>query len=121
LRRRALGLVLIGAGWCGLAAGMVRQEPAATPVMDGATLFQARGCAQCHTIRGAGGHKGPDLSGVGRKLKAGPIEAQITNGGGAMPAFGDALSHDEIKALVKYLHKQRIKAKIGFAGSADKP
>lgn len=83
--------------------------PAAAPITDGPTLFHDRGCAQCHEIRGAGGHKGPDLSGVGRRLKKDAIQSQIVKGGDAMPAFGEALPGDEIAALVKYLHHCRDK------------
>jgi ubiquinol-cytochrome c reductase cytochrome b subunit len=83
----------------------------APPLTDGPTIFHERGCAQCHTIRGVGGTKGPDLSGVGRRLKKDKIEDQIVHGGGAMPAFGDALPPEEVKVLVKYLSKQRVKTK----------
>jgi ubiquinol-cytochrome c reductase cytochrome b subunit len=77
------------------------------PITDGPLLFRERGCAQCHTIRGLGGHKGPDLSGVGRRLKNPAIERQIVQGGDTMPAFGDALQPVEVTALVKYLRHCR--------------
>jgi ubiquinol-cytochrome c reductase cytochrome b subunit len=79
-------------------------------IVDGATLFHERGCDQCHQIRGVGGHKGPDLSGVGRSLHKPAIERQIVAGGDAMPAFGEVLPPAEIQALVKYL--ARCKEKI---------
>jgi mono/diheme cytochrome c family protein len=43
-------------------------------------------------------------------LKTSAIKHQILAGGGAMPAFGQALPPVEIKALTAYLHKQRAKA-----------
>jgi mono/diheme cytochrome c family protein len=103
--------MLLGTGWCAFAAAVGTQEPtpnaAVAPIPDGATLFKERGCAQCHTIRGVGGHKGPDLSGVGRRLNKDGIEKQIVHGGGEMPAFGEALPQEEIAALVAYLHERR--------------
>ncbi len=80
------------------------------PKLDGPGLFRERGCAQCHEIGGVGGHKGPDLSGVGRRLKQPAIRQQIVVGGDAMPAFGEALTQDEVTLLVKYLH--HCKAKV---------
>jgi mono/diheme cytochrome c family protein len=107
--------MLFGAGLlCVCAAAAVTQqtsEPAPAPslITDGPTLFRESGCAHCHTIRGVGGNKGPDLSGAGRRLKKDAIERQIVSGGGAMPEFGDVLPADEIKVLVKYLHKCKDK------------
>jgi mono/diheme cytochrome c family protein len=114
LRSRKLGwvfLIVWALGCCAYAATIGLQDPSPvttpSPITDGATLFEVRGCAQCHTIHRVGGHKGPNLSGVGRRLKSREIETQIVAGGATMPAFGDALPHAEIVALVKYLHKQR--------------
>ncbi len=75
--------------------------------LDGPGLFRERGCAQCHAIGGLGEHKGPDLSGVGRRLKKDGIERQIVQGGGAMPAFGEVLSAAETATLVRYLQHCR--------------
>ncbi len=85
--------------------------PPAPPITDGPTLFRERGCAQCHEIRGVGGHKGPDLSGVGRRMKKDVIQKQIEQGGDAMPAFGGVIEESEIASLVKYLEKCRDKTK----------
>ena len=75
----------------------------------GATEFHKKGCVQCHAIGGIGGHKGPDLSGVGRRKKKDALREQILNGGGAMPAFREALAGDEVAALVTYLQHCRTK------------
>jgi mono/diheme cytochrome c family protein len=106
------GLVLLSAG--ALAAHTQQSVPetpaaAATPITYGPTAFRESGCSQCHQIRGVGGHKGPDLSGVGRRLKKDAIQKQIVQGGAAMPAFGDALPSEQIAALVKYLNHCRAK------------
>ena len=75
----------------------------------GATVFVDNGCQHCHTIRGQGGEKGPDLSGVGRKLNKTQIRTQITQGGRQMPSFGDILKASEVDDLVAYLHSCRDK------------
>lgn len=106
----------------GSTSGQQAEAPAApaqaAPVTDGPTLFRERGCEHCHEIRGVGGHKGPDLSGVGRRLKDAAIERQIVSGGDAMPAFGEALPAEEIAALVKYLDRCRDKQKRVSKGVA---
>ena len=71
--------------------------------IDPAAVFADR-CAGCHGPDGGGG-RGPQLS-DGRVAAAFPdIEDQIvvvTEGRGGMPAFGDRLTPDEIRAVVAY-------------------
>jgi mono/diheme cytochrome c family protein len=74
---------------------------------SGPTLFHEKGCEHCHGVDGRGGELGPDLSTVGKRLNKQKLELQIRNGGFAMPAFGDVLQPDEIKALVDFLHTKR--------------
>jgi mono/diheme cytochrome c family protein len=81
------------------------------PRVRGAQAFTSNGCPQCHTIRHYGGMKGPDLSGVGRRLNEEQIRTQIQNGGKQMPSFGDALQASETDDLVAYLHSLRDKSK----------
>ena len=75
----------------------------------GAAVFEVSGCQHCHTIHHDGGHKGPDLSGVGRRRSKAAIRRQIVYGGKGMPAFGDVLGRDEIDDLIAYLHSCREK------------
>lgn len=96
-------------------------QPPAPRIADGGTVFKVRGCPQCHMIAGLGGHKGPDLSGVGRRMKKDAIENQIVKGGDVMPAYGEALPHEEIAALVEYLHKQRARTPRGYPPPALPP
>lgn len=77
----------------------------------GAQLFSASGCRHCHTIHNVGGHKGPDLSGIGRMLTETQIRTQIIHGGNEMPPFTDVLEPDEITDLVAYLRSCRQKSK----------
>ena len=77
----------------------------------GAFVFSDNGCKQCHTIRHSGGTKGPDLSGVGRRLSEGQIRAQVIEGSKQMPPFGEVLKQSELDDLVAYLHSCRDKTK----------
>ena len=77
----------------------------------GAEVFAASGCRHCHTIHNEGGHKGPDLSGVGRVLSKAKIRAQILQGGNQMPPFTDDLEPAEVNVLVAYLRSCREKPK----------
>jgi len=81
------------------------------PRIRGAHAFTENGCQQCHTIRSNGGKKGPDLSGVGRRLNETQIRTQIMNGGKQMPPFADILQLTETDDLVAYLHSLRDKEK----------
>jgi ubiquinol-cytochrome c reductase cytochrome b subunit len=77
----------------------------------GASVFAGSGCTHCHSIRKEGGHKGPDLSGVGRRLTKVQMRRQITEGSRLMPPFGDTLQETEIADLISYLRSCRDKAK----------
>jgi mono/diheme cytochrome c family protein len=75
----------------------------------GAAVFTANGCAHCHRMGNTGGKKGPDLSGVGRKLSRTQIHDQILKGGNEMPSFADDLDRNEVDDLVVYLRSCREK------------
>ena len=77
----------------------------------GATVFAENGCAHCHVIAGAGGHKGPDLSGVGRRLKVPQMRQQIVDGSKQMPPFGEQLPQADLRDLLAYLRSCRDKHK----------
>lgn len=77
----------------------------------GAALFAESGCQHCHSIRNVGGHKGPDLSGVGRRKSEAAIREQIIHGSKVMPEFGDVLKPEEINDLIAYLRSCRDKPK----------
>jgi mono/diheme cytochrome c family protein len=81
------------------------------PRVRGEHVFADSGCQQCHTIRHNGGKKGPDLSGVGRRLNETQIRTQILNGGKQMPSFADVLQSTEANDLVAYLYSLRDKEK----------
>jgi mono/diheme cytochrome c family protein len=75
----------------------------------GAKLFHERGCEFCHGVDGIGTERAPDLSGVGRKLHPDQIQKQIHDGDSRMPAFGEALTSDEIQQLVAFLSAKKKK------------
>ena len=68
-------------------------------------LFQEKGCSYCHMMSGVGGVKGPALDGVGKRKTKEAIEDQIRNGSMIMPAFGEALTPQEIDAIAEFLHR----------------
>ena len=74
-----------------------------TQSTPGARIFVAN-CASCHGADGAGG-TGPQLAG-GAAVKRFPTVAGqirfVTDGSGAMPAFGGQLSPAEIREVVEY-------------------
>jgi len=76
---------------------------------QGAELFVSSGCQHCHTIGGVGGHRGPNLSNIGRTKSKTEIRSQIIGGSKIMPSFRDSLDPAEIADLVAYLHSCRHK------------
>jgi mono/diheme cytochrome c family protein len=75
----------------------------------GAQVFTNTGCQQCHSIRNVGGHRAPDLSGVGRRMSKAALQKQIVFGDKVMPAFGEDLEPNDLKDLVAYLKSCRRK------------
>ena len=48
---------------------------ASTPLqLQGAVVLQNKQCRNCHALEGSGGRRGPDLSGVGTRLTARPVD-----------------------------------------------
>ena len=68
----------------------------------GKTVFSAN-CSGCHGANGTGGNGGPDLS---EQTDAATVIAQVTNGGGGMPAFGDQLSKQQISDVAAYVSQE---------------
>ena len=76
----------------------------ATPVVrQGAAVFQAKQCRNCHSIGGSGGERGPTLDNVATRLTIDQMRFKVVTGGGNMPAYGKNLSPHEIEALVGFL------------------
>ena len=77
------------------------------PVFEGARVFQAKGCLNCHLISGDGGRRGPDLTYVGDKLSESDIVIRIVNGGVNMPAFGNSIKPEELAQLTAFLQSRK--------------
>ena len=76
----------------------------ATPlVRQGAAVFQAKQCRNCHAIGGHGGDRGPALDAIASRMTEDQMIRQVLQGGGNMPAYGKNLSPTETTALVSFL------------------
>ena len=77
----------------------------------------ARKCETCHGSDGAGTPVGKSLkvadlrSLLVQKKSDADLEHVISEGKNSMPPFGNALSSDEVKALVSYVHTLKTKKK----------
>ena len=82
------------------------EEPGSTVEGDasnGAQIFASAGCGGCHTLEAAGssGTVGPNLDESQPDLSL--TTDRVTNGQGAMPAFSDSLSEQEIADVATYV------------------
>jgi mono/diheme cytochrome c family protein len=103
-------IVLVGAFAFGAACGSKSPPPNVAPqpkgndaeLVEGRSVFVAN-CQRCHGPRGQGG-AGARLAGVVTRSFPN-IQNEInvvTNGAGAMPAWGTTLTPAQIKAVVRY-------------------
>jgi mono/diheme cytochrome c family protein len=69
----------------------------------GEEVFAANGCGSCHTLEeaGASGSIGPNLDESQPSFEL--AVDRVTNGAGAMPAFGDSLSEEQIRDVAAYV------------------
>ncbi|MGA7523326.1 MAG: cytochrome b N-terminal domain-containing protein [Acidobacteriaceae bacterium] len=82
----------------------VKYLRSATPlVREGAVVFQAKQCRNCHSIGGLGGERGPALDDVATRMTPDQLRFKVVTGGGNMPAYGKNLSPPEIEAVVSFL------------------
>ncbi|HET7408727.1 MAG TPA: cytochrome c [Paracoccaceae bacterium] len=100
-RARAAGLVAAGLGAVAAGTAMGDEALGERIFMEGAGGLPA--CALCHVLADAGatGAIGPDLDQL--RPDADRIRAAVRDGVGIMPAFGEALSAEEIEAVVDYV------------------
>ena len=70
---------------------------------QGALVFQAKQCRNCHALGDRGGERGPGLDAVAVRLTQDQLVRQVIQGGGNMPAYGKNLSPAETTALVAFL------------------
>ncbi|MCU1287240.1 MAG: Cytochrome b/b6, N-terminal domain [Acidobacteriales bacterium] len=70
---------------------------------QGALVFEAKQCRNCHSLGELGGQRGPNLDKVAVRLTHDQLIRQVIQGGGNMPAYGKNLSPAETTALVAFL------------------
>jgi len=120
MRRAKLALLLVAGALALVAAGCggddesdTAEPPAATKTENGGSetgdaangeqVYASAGCGGCHTFEAAGstGSVGPNLDDAAPSFDL--VVSQVTNGGGAMPAFGDELSEQEIRDVAAFV------------------
>jgi ubiquinol-cytochrome c reductase cytochrome b subunit len=77
-----------------------------------ASLVIGRYCANCHMVDGEGGSVGPDLTRIGSRRDATWLRDWITQPDAVdpaanMPAFGDALTPEQMTVIVRYFSERR--------------
>jgi ubiquinol-cytochrome c reductase cytochrome b subunit len=70
---------------------------------QGAIVLQNKQCRNCHSVGGAGGLRGPALDAIAARMTEDQMIRQVLQGGGNMPAYGNALNPSETTALVRFL------------------
>ena len=89
--------------WSGDPLPVNRVREATPLARQGAVIFQAKQCRNCHSIGGSGGERGPALDTVAMRLTIDEMRFKVVTGGGNMPAYGKNLSPPEVEALVRFL------------------
>ena len=83
--------------------GATTAPPVEGDAAAGEAVYVSAGCGGCHTLEAAGssGTVGPNLD--DSQPDAALVVDRVTNGAGAMPAFGDQLSEEEIANVSAYV------------------
>jgi len=89
--------------WSGMSVPPKYLEGRSALQREGAVVFQAKQCRNCHSLGGEGGQRGPALDAVAVRLTQDELIRQVLQGGGNMPAYGKNLSPAETTALVAFL------------------
>ena len=93
------------ADWMASRDQVDRPESAArtAPAATGRAIFATAGCGDCHRLEAAGadGDIGPDLDQT--KPDAAVVRDAVMNGKGAMPAFDDDLTSEQIETLADFV------------------
>jgi quinohemoprotein ethanol dehydrogenase len=101
----------VAAGGGGEGTGHAGQSPneptdeVAGDARAGAAVWSDN-CAGCHGTNGTGANGGPNLVGNEIALDPAKVRAQVTNGGGGMPAFKDTLTTQQINDVTAYVSQE---------------
>ena len=76
-------------------------------VAEGAKLVHSKGCLYCHDVDGFGGHRGPELSLIGKTLTRDELIIRINNGGYNMPSFAGSVTSQELSDIVDFLQTRK--------------
>ncbi len=79
------------------------------PIYEGARLFYAKGCLNCHLIDRYGGRRGPDLSEAGDRFTQDQIILITLGGRGNMPAYANNMEPGEMDAVAAFLVSRKRK------------
>jgi ubiquinol-cytochrome c reductase cytochrome b subunit len=88
--------------------------------LEGALIFQAKQCRNCHSLAELGGRRGPALDNVATRLTENQLIRQVIQGGGNMPAYGKNLAPAEVTALVKFLETLHPAAQLPAENASQK-
>ena len=91
-------------------AGETPTEPTSGDAAAGKAVW-ADNCAGCHGLAGTGGNGGPSLADNPNAADQVKVQAQVTNGGGGMPAFKDTLTQQQITDVAAYVSEDIAKTK----------
>jgi mono/diheme cytochrome c family protein len=93
-----IGTVATGQTFPIVAAFHLKGDP-----KKGSSVYSSAGCGSCHTLAAAHstGTVGPNLDSLKPDYRA--VTAQVTNGGGQMPAFKSTLSTQQIADVAAYV------------------
>ena len=97
----------------------LKPRPAKIAGTSGAAVY-ANACASCHGDDRAGSPpEFPSLIGVAKRLNADQITRQIHDGGGRMPAFGGALSAEEVAAVAGFISDDAAKVAPAYPSTEN--
>jgi mono/diheme cytochrome c family protein len=102
--------VAVGAGCAKNGGGASAGSNDAALIAQGKGVYDANGCARCHTLGGSGGRMGPDLTHAGAEPTHTPQwlaehvkNPRAQNHSSRMPAFEGRIRPSDLSALGVYL------------------
>ncbi|MGH2364688.1 MAG: cytochrome b N-terminal domain-containing protein [Chloroflexota bacterium] len=97
----------------------IQQRLTSSSEINGARMFQQKGCHSCHALEGQGGTRGPDLTTIADRFSRTQITARILDGAANMPAFAGTINSSDMGDLVNFLEtlkapsQHRVPSSVG--------